>query len=117
MEYLAKNVGRRIALRRLQQGLKQSELAELLGISNNHLCEIERGNHNPSVKLLVRICETLDATPDYFLLGNMLVKQVPQRVAEAMELCHEEDVGIILSLIEHLIAVRKEIDDDKKGKQ
>lgn len=108
MEYLSKNVGRRIVKRREQKNIQQKELAKLLGISNNHLCEIEQGNHNPSLELFVRICDKLDVNPDYFLLGNILVKHVPKRVSEAMELCSEEDVDLIISIIEHLIRIRKE---------
>ncbi|PWM59365.1 MAG: XRE family transcriptional regulator [Subdoligranulum variabile] len=114
MEYLSRNVGRRIAKRRAQKHLQQNELAEKLGISNNHLCEIERGNHNPSITLFVQICDILDASPDYFLMGNMILKKVPQRIADAMELCSEEDVDIILALIEHLIHICQGQNDDKR---
>lgn len=113
MEYISKDVGRRIASRRRQKNIRQNQLAEKIGISNNHLCEIERGNHNPSIDLFVRICDALDATPDYFLLGNMHLHQVPKRVTEALELCHEEDIQMIMAIIEHLISIRTQESDRK----
>ena len=62
------NLGKRIAKRREQNGMKQNVLAEKVGISNNYLSSIERGKEKPSLEVVVRICIELEVTPDYLLM-------------------------------------------------
>ena len=42
-------MGRRIKLRRKELKIKQSEMAESLNISNNHLSSIETGKQKPNI--------------------------------------------------------------------
>lgn len=49
-------IGKRIAQRRSQVGIKQNMLAEKLNMSNNYLSSIERGRERPSLEILVGIC-------------------------------------------------------------
>lgn len=70
-------IGQRIAKRRLQMGFKQNMLAERLDLSNNYLSSIERGKEKPSLEVIVNICNALQVTPDYLLMGNMYSNNVP----------------------------------------
>lgn len=65
-----KEIGKRISDRR-KLGIKQNILAEKLDISNNHMSGIENGKATPSVALFVKICDELNVTPDFLLLGSM----------------------------------------------
>ena len=73
MDVQYKSIGKRIKLRRKELNIKQNELAEKLNISNNHLSSVENGREKPSLELLLNICELLNVTTDYLLLGNMPV--------------------------------------------
>ena len=64
-----KLIGIRIMQKRKEHGLSQEKLAEKIGISKNHLSNIERGNNTPTLKFLFDICNVLGETPDYYLLG------------------------------------------------
>ena len=66
-----KLIGIRIMQRRKGMGLTQEQLAELLNISKNHLSSIERGLYVPTTQLVLKICETLGETPDYYLIGKI----------------------------------------------
>lgn len=55
-------------------GFKQNMLAERLDLSNNYLSSIERGKEKPSLEVIVNICNALQVTPDYLLMGNMYSK-------------------------------------------
>lgn len=41
---------------RKSQGLTQLELANLLGISKPHVCELEKGKKDPTWKMLQKYC-------------------------------------------------------------
>ena len=63
-------IGLRIMQRRKELGLSQEKLAEKLGISKNHLSNIERGKYIPTTEFIFKICKTMGNTPDYYLIGT-----------------------------------------------
>lgn len=63
-------IGRRIARRRKQLGLKQSAVEEKAEIGYKYLSSIERGLSIPSIEVIMRIAEALETTPDEFLVGT-----------------------------------------------
>jgi len=96
-------IGQRIAKRRIQMGLKQNMLAERLDLSNNYLSSIERGKEKPSLEVFVNICNALQVTPDYLLMGNMYSNNVPQNIVDGLRLCTEEDLSLLSIMIDHLV--------------
>lgn len=66
----AKNIlGSRIMQRRKQLCIKQSELAEMLGISDNQISNIENGKSFPRLNNFISLCNILECNADYFLSG------------------------------------------------
>ncbi|WP_052812719.1 PAS domain S-box protein [Desulfonatronum thioautotrophicum] len=55
--------GQRLKFYRALQNMTQDELASRIGISKQHLGEIERGVCNPSLDLLAKACEALCIAP------------------------------------------------------
>ena len=64
-----KEVGKRIAARRRELGLKQWQVNEMAGLCNNYLSNVERATTVISIDVLMKICAALDTTPDALLLG------------------------------------------------
>ena len=52
----------RIKEYREMQGLKQSDLAELVGIRRETIVNLERGKYNPSLKLAMDIAKVFHVT-------------------------------------------------------
>ena len=63
-------IGKRISQKRKALGLTQFEVCEKCGISDKYLSNIERTRSIPSLDVIIRICEVLETTPDYILLGT-----------------------------------------------
>ena len=53
-------IGRRIRQIREKQGITQHELALRCDIEASHMCRIESGNTNLTVKTIVRVCSSLN---------------------------------------------------------
>ena len=63
-------IGRRVARRRKQHSLTQARVAEICGISEQYLSNIERAASIPSTEVVMRLSLALDTTPDAFLVGT-----------------------------------------------
>ena len=64
-------IGKRIARRRTELGLKQSEVEEKADLGYKYLSNIERSISIPSVEVIMRLAVALDTTPDEFLIGTL----------------------------------------------
>lgn len=64
-------IGLRIMQRRKACGIKQAELAEAIGVSDNQISNIENGKSFPRLGSLIKICCMLDCSIDYLCTGIM----------------------------------------------
>ena len=71
MELDYSEIGRRIALRRKELGLRQVEVCERAGINDKYLSSIERATSIPSLEVVMKLALALDTTPDAFLTGSV----------------------------------------------
>ena len=71
MELDYSEIGRRIAQRRKELGLKQAQVCERAGINDKYLSCIERATSIPSLEVVMRLALALDTTPDTFLTGSL----------------------------------------------
>ncbi|MEX0983918.1 MAG: helix-turn-helix transcriptional regulator [Actinomycetota bacterium] len=61
---------------RLERGLSQEELGHAIGSGRTYLSELERGEKNPTVKMLFRLAAGLGTTP------TLIIERVQQRVQQ-----------------------------------
>lgn len=97
-------LGNRIKLRRKELGITQLKLAELLNISNNHMSAIENGHDKTTLEKLIEICEILETTPDFLILGITHSINIPQNIVAKLQLCSEEDIILVDQFVELLVA-------------
>lgn len=85
MELDYSQIGKRIAYRRKELGLKQAEVCERAGINDKYLSCIERATSIPSLEVVMKLALALDTTPDTFLTGSIRYESDAWRdVAELM---------------------------------
>lgn len=85
MELDYTEIGRRIARRRKELGLRQVEVCERAGINDKYLSCIERATSIPSLEVVMKLALALDTTPDEFLTGSVRYEDDEWRdVAELM---------------------------------
>ena len=65
-----KAIGKRIAKKRQELGLKQCEVEEQAEIGYKYLSNIERGISIPSIEVIMRLSNVLNSTPDTFLVDS-----------------------------------------------
>ena len=92
-------IGSRIAKIRKQKKIKQSELAELIGVTNNQISNIESGRCYPRLKNLITICEILDCDINYILSG-VTRNSIEKNIIEMISSCSIEEQKTIWKLID-----------------
>ncbi len=107
MELDKKNIANIIQEARRKAGLKQSELAEKIGISEKHLSKIETGKNYPALDTFLKILDTLDLTLGDFGLQNisdsypnkMILQKIINTSSERqLDACAE----VVTALLKHI---------------
>ena len=86
-------VGRVIRQKRKDLGLKQSELAEMVGISEKHLSKIETGKNYPALDNFFKMTEILKLSLKDFSSNKNKLKMI-------VNIATEQQVNMYLDMIE-----------------
>ena len=100
-------MGTRMKRRRKELKMSQAELAEKVNVSNNHISSIETGKQIPSLTTFVKICEQLDTTPDFLLLGSLHTDNLPKTIYDSLALCNKKDLPLIQDIVENFVSKRE----------
>lgn len=107
MELDKKYIAQIIQNARRKEGLKQSELAEKIGISEKHLSKIETGKNYPALDTFLKLLNVLNLTLGDFGLQNIsesypnklfLQKVINNSSKEQLDAC----VDVISALLKHV---------------
>jgi len=100
-----KEVGRRIAQRRKELGMKQFEVNEKADLSEKYLSNIELGKSVISIDTLMKLCTALEATPNNFLLGSLekiTAEDYEKALLKRLSGLDEKKLKVALSMIDWL---------------
>lgn len=100
-------MGTRMKRRRKELKMSQAELAEKVNVSNNHISSIETGKQIPSLTTFVKICEQLDTTPDFLLLGSLHTDNLPKNIYDSLALSNKKDLPLIQDIVENFVSKRE----------
>lgn len=98
-------IGSRIAQRRKENKYTQAQLAEIIDVSKNHISNIENGSA-ASLDTFLKICVTLNITPDYLLMGTIRHDN-KQDLMDLLNLCDDYEISLLTKMAEALIEERK----------
>lgn len=103
MELDYSEIGKRIAQRRKELGLKQAQVCERAGINDKYLSCIERATSIPSLEVVMRLALALDTTPDTFLTGSIRFEDNQWRdVAEMLRNMNPQKLQLAKSFLSWL---------------
>lgn len=104
MDDFDSRVGENIKTARESMGLKQEQLAELTGLSANHISKIERGKSSAKFKNMAEICRVLGISMDELARGQsdgkisnpeafdiVMKKLMMDKLQEALDLLGKEN--------------------------
>lgn len=88
---------------RKQKGLKQSELAEKIGISEKHLSKIETGKNYPALDNFLKIIEVLGLSLKDFGVDSTDATSINKiKLQKLINTASEKQIDIYLDVLENL---------------
>lgn len=96
-----RKIGLRLAQRRKELGYTQPQLGERIGVSKNHISQIENGK-SFSLEVFLDLCEALEITPDYILFGAIRNSKSDD-LMDMISLCNDYEISVLYSLAEALL--------------
>lgn len=100
MELDYSEIGRRIAQRRKELGLRQTQVCERAGINDKYLSCIERATSIPSLEVVMKLALALETTPDTFLTGTIRYDDEPWKdVAELLKDMNSKQLSLAQSFL------------------
>ena len=67
------DIGQRIKIKRVEKGLTQEKLAELVGIGPSHMSHLESGKTVASLDVFIALCNVLECSADELLCREIAV--------------------------------------------
>lgn len=83
------DIGKRVIELREQKNISTNKLANLAGVSQSYLRDIEMGNKNPTVEILSYICEALNVSLQEFFSEN--TKSINSFLLSAIQQLSDEE--------------------------
>lgn len=101
MELDYKAIGKRIKIARIKKNLTQETVADRIGITPQHVSNIETGNTSVSLTTLVAIANTLTVSVDTLLCDTVLTSKVvfEREASEIFEDCNEYEVRVLVDVL------------------
>ena len=96
-------IGKRIAARRKELGLKQFQVCEMIDVNYKYLSNLETGRSAPSLELIMSLCRALDTTPDRLLTGTDAQPVSPENITDKIKALNEKNRQLLGDFIDLLI--------------
>ncbi len=98
--------GERVRIARENCGYSQAALAEMIGMSTNHISAIERGLYEPRVSTLASLAGVLGESADYLLFGTPGDRSRLSRLFRRVASLPEDEQSRFADYIDALFTIR-----------
>lgn len=109
-------IGRRIKNLRLERGMTQEQLADIIDISVAFLSRVERGYAQINLKRLTQIAEILNVSPGYLLTGSNKNSKYYLRedFSILLDKCTPQQQKLIYEILEIVLKIDIEDENDNR---
>lgn len=96
-----KGIGKRIKAARKKRNVTQEALADVIGVTVNHISNIETGNTKLSLQVLIHIANFLDVTTDELLCDNIKKSKMvfSAEIEEILSDCSDMEVKLLSDIL------------------
>lgn len=101
MELDFKAIGKRIKIARIKKNFTQEAVADRIGITPQHVSNIETGNSSVSLPTLIAIANMLSVSIDELLCDTVLVSKAvfEKEAKEIFSDCNEYEIRVLVDVL------------------
>ncbi len=88
---------------RIEKGLSQKDVSDLLGTHHSQITHWETGNRTPSIKNLKKLCTALDTTPNVLIGYESLDDDYSNNIIKLLNKLSRGDKRLILQLSRRML--------------
>lgn len=101
MELNFKDIGKRIKIARIRTNLTQEAVADKIGVTPQHVSNIETGNSRVSLTTLVAIANLLNVSVDELLCDTVLKSKLVfnKEADDIFSDCNEYEVRVLVDIL------------------
>ena len=95
------DIGGRIKQKRIEKGLTQEKLAELVGIGPSHMSHLESGKTVASMDVFISLCNMLECSADELLCREIVVAKpmLNNWLVDLVADCDQTEIKIIADTV------------------
>lgn len=97
-------IGERIKVSREVSGYTQERFSEMVGVSPQYVSDLERGNVGVSIATFKKICEVLNVSSDYILMGREIENDISP-VLNKLKYLPENKFCVMQELINKILEI------------
>ena len=104
-------IGKRIADVRRGSNVTQEILADKLNLSPKHISHVERGLSSLSLKNLIELCQLLDCSLDYLILGrnqNNVLSKLPEEIVTILSVGSDKEIERLNQYLQMYLDIKKQ---------
>lgn len=109
--------GDRLKKLRIEKGLSQQELANMIGASKSLISCYESGKRNPSLENIISFIEIFGVSSDYLLGNDNMIKTVDNNKKDSYTFITNEELVFINELKKNKLVYNILFDDPKRGSE
>ena len=96
-----KDIGQRIKSKRIEKGLTQEQLSEMVGVGPSHMSHIESGSTVPSFDVFISILNALECSADEILCREVAVDKplLNSWLSELVADCDSTEMKILTDIV------------------
>lgn len=102
-------VGRRIALKRTEKGITQTDLAKAIGVKPASVSQYETDDRNPSYEKLRKIANALDTTIDFLLVGEEKGDSISKKINLALASFTVDEKKEIFAVMQRMAGITDQL--------
>lgn len=96
-----KDIGQRIKAKRIEKGLTQEQLSEMVDIGPSHMSHIESGSTVPSFEVFISIVNALECSADELLCREVAAAKplLNSWLSELVSDCDDTEMKILTDIV------------------
>ena len=96
-----KDIGQRIKAKRIENGLTQEKLSELIGVGPSHMSHIESGSTVPSFEVFIAILNALNCSADELLCREVAAAKplLNSWLSDSIADCDPTEIKILSDIV------------------